>query len=253
MNIPFPDTDSKKYFLFWIVLVAISCSFWFMKLDDVVETGSYTFIIIFGLVVGIISGLQPVKAFQACFLGLLIFIIYLIPTGFHIFSIVFIALPSLFALTGAIFRKIVLGQEIEIHLKRWQWTLLIGGLILFGDTVALGVIQELNTQYHEDTLVRFFVPTLLGLFAAGLFTGTFSRKECRDVMKSITKVSWLIHSMYMALILYASLTTQDVDKEILLFFLMLIFLFLDVLLGTRIGCRWRKNKFIKIHRENKDV
>jgi len=72
-------------------------------------------------------------------------------------------------------------------------------------------------------------------------------------MKSITKVSWLIHSMYMALILYATFTAQDIDKEILLFFLLMILLFLDVLFGTRIGCRWRKSKFIKIPHENKDI
>jgi hypothetical protein len=69
MSIPFPNKESRKYFFLWIILVAVGCSLWFLELDNIVEIGSYTFIVIFGL--GIVSGLNPVKAFQACFFGLL--------------------------------------------------------------------------------------------------------------------------------------------------------------------------------------
>jgi len=52
MKISFPDTDSKKYFLGVIILVPISCSVWFLLLDDFIETMSFAFIILFGLGVG---------------------------------------------------------------------------------------------------------------------------------------------------------------------------------------------------------
>jgi len=249
MNIPFPDKESKKYFIAWIILVPISCSVWFLLLDDFIETMSFAFIILFGLVVGIISGLQPVKAFQACFLGLLIFIIYLIPTGFHIFSIVFIALPSLFALTGAIFRKIILGQEIEIHLKRWQWTLLIGGLILFSDGSTFMLLGTLSVDSFFLSCTRFFIPMLLGLFCAGVFTGIFANMEQKKLVTSVLITSLGSHLLPVIYIFYIII---DTDKIYITDFgpLLLMGLFsISVSLGTRIGCKWRKNKFIKILHE----
>lgn len=56
------------------------------------------------------------------------------------------ALSGLFGMAGAILRRIGLHQEIEIHLKSWQWTLLIGGVTLFADyTIIPSILLRLHT------------------------------------------------------------------------------------------------------------
>ncbi|MBU7024202.1 MAG: hypothetical protein HXS40_08540 [Theionarchaea archaeon] len=72
MNVKLPRKDSREYFFLWVFIVIIGWILWFMLLDNYVMTGGYVFMMIFGLTIGIFSGLPPARAFQVCFLGLLV-------------------------------------------------------------------------------------------------------------------------------------------------------------------------------------
>lgn len=254
MKIQFPNADSKKYFISWIVLVIIGWFWWFFKLEDIIEIRSYTFIILFGLGVGIISGLQPVKAFQACLIGLLAIELFLIPTGFSIYLLLFFpSLTSLFALIGAILRKIFSGQEVEIDLKRWQWIALIVALTLFSDSSAFIVIEQPSLNSFLLHLARFFIFYVIGLFCAGLFTGAFSPMEQKKLMKSVAIVSFGSHSIFVIWIFCIIIASREIHITDFAAFPLMGLLSMSVLTGTHIGCRWRKSKFIKIPHVSKDV
>ena len=93
---------------------------------------------------------------------------------------------------------------------------------------------------------------LLGLFCAGVFTGIFANMEQKKLVTSVLITSLGSHLLPVLYIFYIII---DTDKIYITDFrpLLLMGLFsISVLFGTRIGCRWRKNKFIKIPHENKD-
>jgi hypothetical protein len=245
MNVQFLEPESKWYFCMWIFLIVISWFLWFIALDHIAEAGSYGFMVFIGLSVGIISGLSPPRAFQVCFLGLFIVALLLAPFGIFVSLFISAALSALFALAGAIMRKIILREEIEINLRSWQWILLISGLTLFGDTVAIGIIQGGNIYDCSQYFIRFFIPSLVGLFAAGLFTGTFARTTYKKLMKSIAKVLIGAHAIYGVYMVYILIFAEEVDWVYFFFFPMVGLLFVTVLIGTRIGFGFRGSSLVR--------
>lgn len=245
MSVQFLHPESKWYFVMWIFIVVVGWILWFFALDHILETGGYAFTVLFGLGIGVISRLSPVRAFQACFLGLLVIALLLAPFGILFGLIIFAVLTALFALAGATIRSIVLRQKMDIHLKPWQWVLLIGGLTLYGDFTALGAFQESHMYSHLEYAIQFYVPALVGLFATGLFTGTFSRAEYGKLMKSVVKVLIVSHSTFLIYIAALFVIAGEIMwRELLSLFLMGP-LFAVVLIGTRIGYRFRGSNLIE--------
>ena len=241
----FLNLESKWYFLMWVFIVALGWILWFFTLEHIAMAGDRAFVILVGLGVGIISGLSPVRAFQACFLGLLIIALFTAPFGIFLASLISASLTALFALACALGRNIILHQEIDIELKQWQWVLLIGGLTCYCDIDALGIVYGHHKYSYLEYVVLFYIPDLMGLFAAGFFTGIFSREEYGKLMRTIVKVLAVSHSIF---VLYAILVIGAPGKmmwEGLLPILLMGLLFADVYVSTKIGNKYRKGRFIK--------
>jgi len=246
--------ESKtKVVLICVLLIAVGWFLWFYALDHIVMAGGYSFAAIVGLTVGILSGLPPKKAFQACFYGFCVVALLLFMFPNVAVSQVFIgALSGLFGMAGAILRRIVLHQEIEIHLKSWQWTLLIGGVTLFADyTTIPSILLELYTYQDYLFLAEFFVPVLIGLFALGLFVGAFSHLEYKELMRSVVKLSLEFHGLYLVIMIFAFLAGQIRLQDFLIVPLIGLFLVI-VLKGIQIGYRQRNREIIKSGIENTD-
>ena len=229
----------------WIFIVVIGWFLWFFTLDHIAMAGDRAFVILVGLGVGIISGLSPVRAFQACFFGLLIIALFTAPFGVFLASLISASLTALFALAGALGRSIILHQDIDIYLKQWQWVLLIGGLTCYCDIDALGIVYGHHMYSYLEYVVLFYIPDLVGLFAAGFFTGTFSREEYGKLMRTIVKVLAVFHSIF---VLYAILLVGTSGKmmwEGLLPFLLMGLFFADVYVSTKIGYKYGRSRFIK--------
>jgi hypothetical protein len=142
MNVKLPGRNSREYFVLWVFIVIIGWILWFIFLDNYVMTGGHVFMMIYGLAIGIFSGLPPARAFQACCLGLLVISLLLAALGILIYLLISGGITSLFALAGAIGRSIVTKEKIGIDLKMWQWGLLLGGLTALADITPLGVIRK---------------------------------------------------------------------------------------------------------------
>lgn len=233
MNIQFQRIKSIVYLCVWIFLVIIGWSVWSLGLD----AGSYVLPLTFGLTVGVLSGLPPARAFLACFCGFFI-IALLIGFYFFIFEdlIIFGILCGLFAMTGAVIRRIVFRWKIEeLYLNLWQWVLLVGGVSAIADYFTIpGVYSELFIYHRLTVFSRYFISTLVGLFALGLYTGFFFHQDYKKLMKSVKRFSLGGHGVFLMYMVYLSATGHTSRESFLFVPLTLVFLAV-VLIGTRIG------------------
>jgi hypothetical protein len=239
MNVTLPGKDSREYFFLWVFIVIIGWILWFMFLDNYVMTGGYIFMIFFGLTIGIFSGLPPAKAFQVCFLGLLVISVLMAIFGILIYLLISCGITSLFALAGAMGRSIVTKEKIDIDLKVWQWGLLLCGLTALADITPLGVVRKPFALSISEYSARFFLPFVIGLFAASLFTGFFSRMQRSTLVKSAAAVISVPHIFFFLYLFRIFFGRRNIDMTFY-FTLLVMGLFLAaVIAGILIGCEFR--------------
>jgi hypothetical protein len=247
MNVHFPKADSRRYFYTWIFMIVAGWILWFFALDHIIKTGGFLFAAIFGSVIGLLSGFPPTKAFTVCSYGFCS-VGLLLTFGFPTVALsqIFIgAFRGLFAVASSIFRRIALHQTIEINMRSWQWVLLIGGGILFADIfVLLGMLQEVFIYHHFDYLYQYLIPVMLGLFAIGLFVGTFSHLEKGNLMKSLRKLIVACHGLFLLCVLLIFIIAGIEWNLVLLLPLTILFSAL-VLGGTKIGFHFRESEIVK--------
>ncbi|MGC1121681.1 MAG: hypothetical protein WBA22_11365 [Candidatus Methanofastidiosia archaeon] len=239
MNVKLPGKDSREYFLLWVFIVVIGWILWFMFLDNYVMTGGYVFMMIYGLAIGIFSGLPPARAFQVCFFGLLVISLLMAVFGILIYLLISCGITSLFALAGAMGRSIVTKEKIDIDLKMWQWGLLLGGLTTLADITPLGVVQEPIVLSISEYSVRFFLPFVIGLFAASLFTGFFSRMQKSSLLASAAVVISVPHGFFLLYLLNILSGRGEIDVTFYFAFLVMGLFFAAVIVGIFVGCEFR--------------
>jgi hypothetical protein len=194
---------------------------------------NYAPAIIAGLAVGFLSGLSPKKAFWACFYGFLILWFFFafgaifpyysiaLRVALVIMPLIAAFLCGLFGIAATLLRRIVLHQEIEkIHLEKWQWTLLLGGVVILVDILFLShVIFELYLYlygaYEWTYFVPFLVGALLGLFALGLFAGAFQTCEYKGMVLSALQILLIAHGLFLLFLAIQSASPLSSSKTYL--------------------------------------
>jgi hypothetical protein len=239
MNAKLPGKDSREYFLLWVFIVIIGWILWFMFLDNYVMTGGYVFMMIYGLAIGIFSGLRPARAFQVCFLGLLVISLLLAALGILIYLLISCGITSLFALAGAMGRSVVTKEKIDIDLKMWQWGLLLGGLTAFADITPLGVVRKPFAFSIFEYSVKYILPVVIGLFASSLFTGFFSRMQKSSLVKSAAAVVSIPHGFFLLYLLNILYDKGEIDMTFYFALLFMGLFFVMVVTGILIGCEFR--------------
>lgn len=242
MSIAFQKIKSVLYLLFWILLIAAMCDLWLHGLEDLINVGDYVFVIIFGIFVGIVSGLPPKKAYLVCFFGF--FIIAPFGLFFSIFEdLVFLGiLCGVFGIAGAVILRIGTHQKIEeLYLTPWEWVLLIGGISLLADYIVIPCAYAELFMYHRLTIFsKFFICSLIGLFALGVYAGVFYCRDYKRLMKSVGKAALGGHSIFLIYRGYLLAVGYTTLESFLLIPLTLVF-FVVVLIGTKIGYSRRGN------------
>jgi hypothetical protein len=249
MNIP---GFSKREAIWIPVSTAIWILLWLnIRLDiNPFLVRNYAPAVIAGLAVGFLSGLSPKKAFWACFYGFFIlWFFFAFIAVFPYFAIVLrvflVIMPliaaflcGLFGIAAALFRRIVLHQEIEeIHLEKWQWTLLLGGVVILVDILFLSHVIHylyLYESYGWTYYASFLVCALLGLFALGLFAGAFQTCEYKRMVLSALQILLIAHGLFFLFLAIQSATLLSFI-EICLSLLFCIISSAIMLSGIRLG------------------
>lgn len=238
---------SILYMCMWVFLVVIGWFLWFFLEYYLVDVGSYILPLTIGLIVGILSGLHPTRAFLACFCGFLVIGFLLSFTFSNVLRsvVIFGIVCGLFAMAGAIIRRILFRRGIEdLYLKPWQWTLLIGGVTIFADYFIIpGTFQELFVYHRFLSFVQFFVPSLIGLFVLGLYTGVFYQLEYDELLKSVKRLSLGAHGIFLIYMIYR-FVTRSISWEPFLTALLIGLFFVIVFKGAQIGYGFRNKKFL---------
>ena len=241
MNSYFQKIKSALYLVAWVFLIAVVWYLWLFGFQHILFIGEFMFVIIFGIFVGVVSGFSPKREFLACFSGFFI-IAVLFGLIFPIFEdlVVFGVLCGIFGIAGAVIRRIVTHQRIEeLYLKPWEWALLIGGISILADYIVIPCAYAEIFTYHRLTNVfQFFIPSLIGLFALGVYAGVFYSRDYESLLKSVGKMSFGGHCVffvYRGLLLVLGYITW---KSFLLISFAIIFLGI-LLFGVKIGYRYR--------------
>jgi hypothetical protein len=242
MNITFQKIKPTLYLFAWILLIAVIWDLWLSGLYYLLLIGDYVFVIIFGIFVGIISGFSPKRAYLACFCGFFI----IAPSGlfFSIFEdLVFLGiLCGVFGIAGAVMRRIITHQKIEeLYLTPWDWVLLIGGVSILADYIVIPCAYAELFIYHRLTIFsKFFICSLIGLLALGVYAGVFYCRDYKRLMKSVGKAALGGHGVFLIYRCYLLAVGHTTLESFLLVSLTIVFLVV-VLIGTRIGYSRRGN------------
>jgi hypothetical protein len=232
------------YVCIWILLVFGGWFLWLSALHFVIDIGDYSFMIIFGLIIGILSGLSPARVFLACFCGFFI-IALLIGFYFSIFGDLVLSgiLCGLFAIAGVIARRIIMHQKTkELHLNSWEWGLLLGGTSALADYLTIpGAYMELLVYQRSSIFLKLFIPALIGLFALGLYAGVFYDRERKELMKSVEIFSLGGHSIFFIYLGYL-FATGHTSRNSFLFTPLIGIFCIAILLGAHIGCRSKEEE-----------
>jgi hypothetical protein len=241
INVRLPKRDSRVYVFLWVLAIPIGWILWFMFLDHIIDVWSYFLPLTFGLAVGMFSGLSPVRAFQACFLGFLVLTITIgIAFSVAIYMIIFGSFAGLIALGGAIFRKVILHEGVDLNLEWWQWALLLSGVIVFTDIILVGVFREPSPYLLDHFLKNMLVPVLLGVFATSYVTGSYSRQKEWTLLTSAAITVFVIDFLFFLYLLDSSSRIEE-RGMILHGALLFMGLFLiAVLTGILVGCKCRR-------------
>jgi hypothetical protein len=243
MNIPLMRIKPILHLWLWIFLVVGGWLLWSIFL--VLDVWSYILPLTLGLGVGILSGLPPTRAFLACFFGFLVIGFLLSFTFSNVLRsvIIFGVLCGFFATAGAIIRRIFFRRGIEeLYLNRWQWVSLIGGVTSLADYFTIpGAFYKLFVYHHVFSFVQVLVPVLIGLFALGLYAGSFYTAGYDELVKSVMKASLGAHGLFLAYRIYLLVTGSISPKSFVV--IPLIGLYLVVLYkGAQMGYQLKNRK-----------
>jgi hypothetical protein len=246
------------------VWIPVSTAIWILlwlniRLNiDPLTARNYAPAVIAGLAVGSLSGLSPKKVFWACFYGFLIlwfFFAFGAVVSYYslVLRVVLVIMPliaaffcGLFGIAAAILRRIVLHQEIEeIYLEKRQWTLLLGGVVIFVDILFFSHVLfdiYLYRTYGWPYLAPFLVCVLLGLFALGLFAGAFQIYEYRRIMSSALQILLIDHGLFLLSVVIRTIILHSYSIKIYLSLLFCIISSAVMLSGIHLGHTLRKGK-----------
>jgi hypothetical protein len=245
----------------WAFLVAVAWLFWFTFLDVDLNpflVGNYIFPIILGFAVGVFSGLPPKRVFRINIYGFLAFaLIIAIPSltslgvdevlwllSIVVFLVPFAIFCALFGVTGAVLRRVVLRQEVRIHMKSWQWVLLIGGLSVFSDVFILfSFITELYLLPYRTW--TYFAPPLIsvisGWFALGTVTGAFYDQENEGQIRRLLRTTLASHGLFLLFLGIFLLIEHEFQWNVLLSPFFCLISTGVLALGFRVGHHSRKS------------
>jgi hypothetical protein len=236
MNIQLERIKSALYLFAWTMLVAVAWFFWLSGPERSLHVRSEVFVSVFGIFVGIVSGFSPKKAFLVCFSGFFIIAVFLGPL-FSIFEglAFFSVLCGVFGIAGAVIRRIATHQKVEeLYLKPWEWVLVIGGIIAIADYVVVPCASSELLRYHRLAIFSvFFVCSLIGLFALGVYAGIFYRLEYKNLMKSVAEIALGGHGVFF--IYRGHFFARHIDGELFLLVILLVIFFFVLLVGTHVG------------------
>jgi hypothetical protein len=192
----------------WIPVVTIVAVIWYFFLGVDINPfliGNYGPMFVAGMVVGVISGAPPKKAFLICFWGYAVISLFWIAFGLSsspgegfllaAFYVAWDILCGLFGVGGALLRQLALHGKVEkVTLKFWQWLTLVGVVTIIADLIiipeAYNIVESLYLQ------VSFFA-ILAGFFGLGLFIGVFLVLDYRSTLKSAAKWSAGFHLVFL--------------------------------------------------------
>jgi hypothetical protein len=220
--------------VFWIPLATLLwlATWFYFNLDFyLVDSRNYIPSLVAGLVVGLVSGLPPRKAFRSCFFGFFVIWLVLVCVGalweFSVgvaLSVVILplllgGLSGLFGMGGALLRMIALHEEVEVHLKPWEWSLLTGGVAIFTDIVfffdVIGKIYLI--PYRSWTYVAPFpIAASLGIFALGLFTGAFYSIQYEKMRSFLVRAQVISHALYLFFFGLSFVAVRSFHRNLLL-------------------------------------
>ncbi|MGC1119598.1 MAG: hypothetical protein WBA22_00770 [Candidatus Methanofastidiosia archaeon] len=238
----------------WIPVVTVIAVTWYFFLGVDINPfliGNYGSLFVAGIVVGAISGASPKKAFLICFWGYAVISFFWVAFGFSsnlaegsflaAFYIAWAILCGLFGMWGALLRQLILHGKVEkVTLKSWQWLILVGVVTIVADMIiipdAYRVFVVLKSIYSLP--VVFMI--LTGLFALGLFVGTFSTLEYKLMLRTITKWSILSHIVFLLILVLLLLDVGGPALQDYVCCIGFVALFLTtVIAGAHFGYKFR--------------
>jgi hypothetical protein len=233
----------------WIPVVTVIAVTWYFFLGVDINPlliGNYGPLFVAGIVVGVISGAPPTKAFLICFWGYAVISLLWVVLGLafspnlvegSILTAFFIAwaiLCGLFGMGGALLRQLALCRKVEkVVLKSWQWLILVGTVIISADLIiipeAYNIIESLYLQVSLFTISAGF----LGL---GLLIGAFLVLDYRSTLKSAAKWSAESHLGFLVPSLLLVVRSGGHFKGIFISFPFIAALFMAILMvGVHFG------------------
>jgi hypothetical protein len=245
---------------FWIPLATLLwLAVWFsLNVDfDPFRPRNYIPSLVTGLTIGLLSGLSPRKAFRSCFLGFFVIWLFLVCVGalwefsadvallVIILPLILGSLSGLFGMGSALLRMIALRKEIDVHLKSWEWNLLIGGTSIFADFIFFfGVAVELRLAelYIWTYSVPFLTILLLSLFALGLFTGAFYSAQYKKVRSFLVRLQFISHTLFLFFLLLPSIASNEYPRDLLLALVFSIICATLLFSGAYVGYHLKKRE-----------
>ncbi|MBU7024201.1 MAG: hypothetical protein HXS40_08535 [Theionarchaea archaeon] len=136
-------------------------------------------------------------------------------------------------------RSIATKEKIDIDLKMWQWGLLLCGLTALADITPLGVVRKPFALSISEYSIRFFLPFVIVLFVASLFTGFFSRMQKSTLVKSAAAVISVPHGFFLLYLLKILSGRGEINVTFYFAFLVMGLFFVTVIAGILIACEFR--------------
>ncbi|MBU7000685.1 MAG: hypothetical protein HXS51_07985 [Theionarchaea archaeon] len=234
---------SVLYSIIWIVITASLWFLWLLGLEGLVPVGDFTFVMLYGTLMGAGSGFSPRKAFSICFLGFFIIAVLLglaFPVGFGALLLLSV-FCAIFAMIGAIIRRLITQKKIEeLYLNPWEWVVLVAGISLLVDYTVIGrAYSQLLTYGRVFTFLRWVTSGSVGLFLLGMYAGAFRYEDHKLSMKSLIGFSTGGHTIYVLYKSYLYVIGHMSSRAFLLVFLIVLTFISAFFIGTKTGS-WRR-------------
>jgi uncharacterized membrane protein YesL len=125
-------------------------------------------------------------------------------------------------------------------LATWQWMIIMSGASIFADYLLIPDSYSAVIQFHFHQLfIEVLMAALTGFFCLGLYAGAFYELEYRNLIKNVLKFSLEGHSAFLLYFIFLLATGHIFWKDSFFFPVILISLIV-LIIGTRIGYRFRK-------------
>ncbi|MGC1122058.1 MAG: hypothetical protein WBA22_13290 [Candidatus Methanofastidiosia archaeon] len=239
MRVDLRTVKSVLYSIIWTVITASLWFLWLFGFESLIPVGDFTFIMLYGVFMGAVSGFSPRKAFSVCLLGFFIIAILLglaFSVGFR--ALLFLGvLCAIFAMAGTIIRRIITQKKMEeLCLNPWEWAVLIGGISLLVDYTVIGRAYTQLLIYHRmSTFLRWIISGSVGLLLLGMYAGAFYHKDHRLLVKSLVSFSAGGHTTYILYKSYIYIIGHMSSRAFLLVFLIIAVFIPIFFIGAKIG------------------